>query len=142
MGDERRHIEPGKRHMYKKKQQRNTIGLFGWPEHAVPLESALMEGRYAQQRQLDAIEGVWRSLCTHHPEMAAKLYAHGWSKGRSVAWLLIKPAASDLSIGELLAVGRNAEAEEFAMLNLEERVCSGTAHDDDVGHVRCFGVGS
>lgn len=142
MGDEHRHIDPGKRYMYEKRQQRNAIGLFGWPEHAVPLDSALMEGRYAQQRQLDAIEGVWRSLCTHHPEMAAKLYAHGWSKGRSVAWLLIRPAASDLSIGELLAVGRNAEAEAFTRLSLEEREFSGPASDDDVGHVRCFGLGS
>lgn len=141
MGDERRHTESGKRYMYEKKQKRNIIGLVGWPEHAVPLESALIEGRYAQQRQLDAIEGVWRSLCTHHPEMAAKLHAHGWSKGRSVAWLMIRPATSDMSIGELLSVGRNVEAEAFAMLDLEERVFSGAAREDDVGHVRCFGLG-
>ena len=128
--------------MYEKKQMRNIIGLVGWPEHAVPLEPALIEGWHAQQRQLDAIEGVWRSLCTHHPEMAAKLHALGWSKGRSVAWLLIRPATSDLSIGELISVGRNAEAEAFARLDLEDRLFSVAADEDDVGHVRCSGYGN
>lgn len=142
MGDERRNTESGKRYMYEKKQKRNIIGLVGWPEHAVPLESALTEGRYALQRQLDAIDGIWRSLCTHHPEMAAKLYAHGWSKGRSVAWLLTRSPTSELSVGELISLGRNAEAEASARWDLEDRVVSVAAYGDDVGHGRCSGCGS
>ena len=120
--------------MVEKKHKRNLIGLVGWTEHVVPFDMALLEGRCAQERQLAAIEGVWRSLCVSHPEVAAKLRAHGWSKGRSVAWLLATPAASDLSIGELITVGRSAEAETFMASIFEEGASSSTACEDEFGH--------
>src|SRR5690606_21908611 len=120
--------------MGERKHKRNVIGLVGWPEHAVPFELALLEIRCAQQRQIAATEGVWRSLCANHPEVVDKLRAHGWSKGRSVAWLLALPSASDLSIGELISAGRSAEAEAFIGLDFEERTSSVAACEDEVGH--------
>lgn len=124
--------------MGEKKHARNVIGLVGWPEHVVPLDKALTEGRCAQERQRAAIEGVWRSLCFSHPEVAEKLRAHGWSIRRSVAWLLATPTASDLSIGELISVGRSAEAEKFMGSVFRERASSITAREDEVGHACCL----
>lgn len=92
--------------MLKKAHQRNTIGLFGWPKKAAPFDRALLEGRYAQQRQHEAVAGVWLSLSSHYPEVAAQLRARGWSDAQSVAWLLSSAPDAEVSVGELLLEGR------------------------------------
>lgn len=93
------------------KRLRNLIGVFGWPERVVPFDLALTEGRAAVLRLEAAAEGVWRSLSSSYPEIAARLLACRWSHQQTLQWLLTRSSKS-APPAELLLAGRCGEVEE------------------------------